>query len=146
MLTLLASLLLTMSLGAQEPRPELATVAPLAIAGDSARSDAEVRASVLRNTGDIRRCYETEGLPRNPALSGRMELALTILPTGVVSGVRVDSLALRGPGSLEVARCISRHARNWRFERGDFATETHTFPLDFVPEMARPGVGGKRGA
>lgn len=143
MLTILASLLLTMSLGAQEPRAELG---PVAIAADSARSDAEVRASVLRNTSDIRRCYEAEGLPRNPALSGRMELALTILPTGVVSGVRVDSLALRGPGSLEVVRCITRHARNWRFERGNFATETHTFPLDFVPEMVKPIVGGKRGA
>lgn len=143
MLTILASLLLTMSLGAQEPRAELV---PVAIAGDSARSDAEVRASVLRNTTDIRRCYETEGLPRNPRLSGRMELALTILPTGVVSSVRVDSLALGGPGSVELARCLTRHARNWRFERGNFATETHSFPLDFVPETARPIVGGKRGA
>ena len=141
MLSALASVLLTAAVAAPTG-PSLAGVA----APDSARSDAEVRASVLRNTNDIRRCYEFEGLPHNPALAGRMKLTLTIRPTGVVSDVSVDSLTLRGPGALEVARCVARHARNWRFERGDFATELHTFPLDFVPEMVKPITGGKRGA
>ena len=140
MLSALTSVLLAASL-ASAGEPPLA-----AIAADSARSDAEVRASVLRNTNDIRRCYETEGLPRNPALAGRMHLTLTIAPTGIVSDVSVDSLALRGPGTLEVARCVAIRARNWRFERGNFATETHSFPLDFVPETVKSIVGGKRGA
>ena len=150
MLSAITSLALAAAFVAGDPSSALverASMTPSAIVrSDSARSDAEVRASVLRNTSDIRRCYESEGLPRNPSLSGTMDIALTILPTGVVSDVRVDSLALRGPGSAEVARCIVRHARNWRFERGDYATETHLFPLSFVTEMAKPILGGKRGA
>ena len=147
MLPALASVLLAIVVAAGAPRPApVAAAAPLATAGDSARSDAEVRASVLRNTSDIRRCYESEGLPRNPALTGRLRLVLTIQPTGIVSDVRADSSTLAGPGALEVARCVAVHARNWRFERGDFETETHAFPLDFVPEMVKPIAGGKRGA
>lgn len=147
MLPALASVLLAIAVVAGAPRPTpMVGVAPLATHGDSARSDAEVRASVLRNTSDIRRCYETEGLPRNPALSGRLRIVLTIQPTGIVSDVRADSSTLAGPGSLELARCIALRARNWRFERGDFEIETHAFPLDFVPETAQPIAGGKRGA
>jgi hypothetical protein len=109
--------------------------------GDSLRAGGEVRAAVLRNASDVRRCYESEGLPRNPALRGTIELALTIEPTGVVSEVRVDSLALRGPGALEVARCLVLHARHWRFERGPFQPEVHLFPFDLVPEPPRPQRG-----
>ncbi|HUF25645.1 MAG TPA: AgmX/PglI C-terminal domain-containing protein [Gemmatimonadaceae bacterium] len=107
---------------------------------DSLRAGGEVRAAVLRNAKDVRRCYEKEGLRRNPELSGTVELSLTILPTGMVSQAKVDSLELRGPGIGEVARCITRHARTWRFERGPYATEVHLFPLDLVPTQARPAA------
>lgn len=133
----LQTLALSLSLGAP---------APLPAASDSLRSDEEVRASVLRNAADVRRCYESEGLPRNPSLTGSMEIALTILPTGVVAEVKVDSLALRGPGSTELALCVARHARNWRFGRGAYVTETHLFPFNFVPETAKPRVSTARGS
>jgi hypothetical protein len=108
---------------------------------DTIRAATEVRASVLRNTADVRRCYEAEGLPRNPALRGRIQIALTIEPTGIVSAARVDSAQVHGPGAAEVARCIVRHARNWRFDRGPYDVEVHLFPFDLVPEPARPVIG-----
>ena len=129
-LSVLAAALLAAPVATTPPSP-----------GDSLRAGGEVRAVVLRNASDVRRCYESEGLPRNPALRGSIELALTIQPTGVVSEVRVDSLALQGPGSVEVARCIAVHARHWRFERGPFEAETHLFPFNFVPEPAKLGRG-----
>ena len=104
-------------------------------AADSVRSDAEIREFVLRHVDDVRRCYQTEGLSRNPALSGMVEVELTIQPTGVVHSVIVDAQSLPGAGRQEVAACIARVARNWRFQRGPFDTEIHVLPFTLAPQL-----------
>ena len=97
------------------------------------RQEVEVRATVLRHAPDIRRCYQDEGLRRNPALAGQIEVELTILPTGTVDSVNVAT-SLAGPGQHEVSTCVATRARNWRFERGPYAVETVVFPFVFTPD------------
>jgi hypothetical protein len=111
--------------------------APVTPASDSLRSDVEIRQTVLRNARDVRRCYESEGLRRDPSLAGSLEIALTVLPTGAVDSVEVADVALRGEGTREVTRCITTVARNWRFERGPYATETILLPFNLRPENGR---------
>jgi outer membrane biosynthesis protein TonB len=102
------------------------------VAMDSVRQEIEVRATVLRHEPDIRRCYQDEGLRRNPDLAGQIEVELTILPTGTVDSVNVAT-SLAGPGQHEVTVCVASRARNWRFERGPYAVETVVFPFVFTP-------------
>ena len=128
-LTMTPALLLALTIAATHP-------APAAARGDSLRTDVEVRATVLRHTTDIQRCYQEEGLRRNPALAGQVELELTILPTGHVDRAAVPSSSLAGPGQEEVTGCIATRARNWRFARGPYAVETVVFPFVFSPEEA----------
>ena len=121
----------------------LALAASLALSasaapGDSARADHDIRQSALRHARDIRHCYESEGLSRNPALAGTIDVELTILPTGVVSRVGVEASRLEGPGVAELSACVSVAVRNWRFLRGPFAVERVVFPFQLVPERALP--------
>lgn len=124
------SLLLALALGLP-PRPTAA-------GADSVRSDADVHEVALRHAEDVQRCYESEGLRRNPALVGTLELELVVLPTGVVDSVRVDASTLDGPGDEEVARCLTVSARNWRFSRGPYDVEAIVFPFHFAPVAAEP--------
>jgi len=100
---------------------------------DSVRREVEVRETVLRHAPDVRRCYQDEGLRRNPELSGKIDLELTILPTGTVDSVNVAT-SFAGPGRHEVTTCVASRARNWRFDRGPYAVETVVFPFVFTPE------------
>lgn len=124
---MLAALVLAFSLAHLQPMP-----------GDSARSDAEIREFVLRHVHDVRRCYQTEGLSRNPALAGVIEVELTIQPTGVVKAVRVDMQSFSGSGRHEVASCVATAARHWRFQRGPFGTEIHVLPFSLAPQHQQP--------
>jgi hypothetical protein len=112
---------------------------PAPVGPDSLRSDGEVRATVLRHASDVRRCYQDEGLRRNPGLMGHVELELTILPTGRVDSVTVSAISLRGDGVKEVTTCLARTARQWRFERGAYLVEQVVFPFVFAPG---PGAAG----
>jgi len=100
---------------------------------DSVRREIEVRETVLRHAPDVKRCYQDEGLRRNPELSGKIDLELTILPTGTVDSVNVAT-SFAGPGQHEVTTCVASRARNWRFDRGPYAVETVVFPFVFTPE------------
>lgn len=122
---MLHALLLALTLGSA-PRA--------AIAADSARPDGEVQEIVLRHADDVRKCYQSEGLRRDPAMRVMLELELTILPTGRVDSAAVSTPDVKGPGVAEVAACISTAARNWRFERGPYAADTFVFPLRLLPE------------
>lgn len=101
---------------------------------DSVRSDNDIREVVLRHAAAVRGCYETEGLRRNSALSGTIEVELRILPVGRVDSVAVVRSALSGPGTREVTACITRVARNWRFERGPFGVEEIVLPFILKPD------------
>lgn len=103
---------------------------------DSVRADPEIRLTVLRNASDVRRCYEREGLRRDPTVRGLVELAVTILPTGLVASVTVQSSSLVGPATRDVTSCIAVAARTWRFERGPFAVTTVVLPFLLVPQSS----------
>jgi hypothetical protein len=105
-------------------------------AGDSVRADSDIRQSALRHSADIRRCYETEALSRNPSLSGTLDVEVTILPTGVVSKVGIPPTRLRGRGVAELSACVTTAVRNWRFDRGPFAIERVILPFQLIPDVA----------
>ena len=109
--------------------------APSVAAGDSVRADRIIRETVLRHARDARRCYEMEGLRRNPVLTSTIELEVTILPTGIVEHAVARPDAARS-GASEVASCLAVVARNWRFERGPFDVEVIVFPFSFAPAEA----------
>lgn len=103
---------------------------------DSIRGDAEIRVTAMRHVADVRRCYQREGLARDPNLSGTMDVTVTVVPTGAVRRAEVTAHAMRGHGAREVAACLTAAIRNWRFERGPFQVETIIFPFAFTPETA----------
>ena len=111
--------------------------APVSSASDTLRADTEIRQVVLRHAADVRRCYEREGLRRNPELSGLIEIQITILPTGRVNDVSLARSSISGRGVDEVVRCISSAARHWRFDRGAYPVETIVFPFQLAPVKAQ---------
>lgn len=115
---------------------------------DSIRSDADIRSAVLRHAPAVRRCYEVEGLGRNPALAGSVEIMVTILPTGAVTDVEVSTDKFKGVGETEVARCLAGVARSWKFDRGPYIVETVILPFDLVRNVptAKGSAPGKRAA
>lgn len=114
--------------------------APVVAAGDSVRADRIIRETVLRHARDARRCYEMEGLRRNPALTSTIELEVTILPTGIVEHASARPEGPARSGASEVAACLAVVARNWRFERGPFDVEVIVFPFSFAPAEAARGA------
>lgn len=112
---------------------------------DSVRSDSEIREVVLRHTAVVRGCYETEGLRRNSALAGTIEVELRILPVGRVDSVIVVRSDLGGPGNREVTACITAAVRNWRFERGPYAVEAVVLPFVLRPRRSASQGGAEDG-
>jgi hypothetical protein len=106
---------------------------PRASAADSIRTDRDIRLAALRHVADVKRCYEREGLTRNPALTGTLDVTVTVLATGVVSEATAASVDMDGVAGREVARCLTTSIRNWRFDRGPYAVETIVFPFRFTP-------------
>jgi len=103
---------------------------------DSIRGDRDIRMVALRNVADVRRCYEREGLTRDPHLSGTLDVTVTVQATGVVSDAAVTAHAMHGLGAREVGACLTTAIRNWRFDRGPYVVETIVFPFSFRPEQA----------
>ena len=100
---------------------------------DSVRTDRDIRLAALRHVADVKRCYEREGLARNPSLTGTLDVTVTVLATGVVRDASVTTTDMQGLGAREVGNCLTTVIRNWRFDRGPFAVETIVFPFRFSP-------------
>jgi len=113
-----------------------------AVPNDSIRSDAKIRTAVLKHAPEVRKCYETEGLGRNPSLAGEVEVTVTILPSGAVSEVDVMSTGLKGVGAAEVAKCVATAARTWKFDRGPYVVESVILPF----QLTRDTMGGPPGS
>jgi len=111
----------------------LAVASPPERLADSTRSDRDVRLAALRHVSDVKRCYEREGLTRDPRLAGTLDVTVTVLATGVVSDASVATDDMRGLGAREVANCLMNAVRNWRFDRGPYVVETIVFPFRFSP-------------
>jgi hypothetical protein len=129
---MLAPLALILALASPIQRPPIhgsPTPSPV----DSVRSDRDVRLAALRHVADVKRCYEREGLARDPGLAGTLDVSVTVLATGVVSDASVAAADMRGLGVREVATCLTLAIRNWRFERGPYVVETIVFPFRFTP-------------
>lgn len=116
----------------------LALTSSRPLASDSVRSDRDIRLAALRHVTDVKRCYEREGLTRDPKLSGTLDVSVTVLATGVVSDVAVTSDDMRGFGAREVGQCLTSAIRNWRFDRGPYVVETIVFPFRFAPDRSIP--------
>jgi hypothetical protein len=99
---------------------------------DSVRPDVDVRLVALRHAAEIQRCYEAEGLRVNPGLGGMLEVEVTVVPSGRVQDAAVSASNLSGAGHQEVESCITSSVKNWRFEKGPFATETIVYPFNLV--------------
>jgi hypothetical protein len=116
------------------------SVAPAA--ADSIRPDSKIRATAMRHAADVRKCYETEGLGRNPNLSGAVEVMITILPSGAVSEVGVDVARFKGLGASEVAKCLAKNVRTWTFDKGPYVVESVILPFT----LSRDTMGGPPGS
>lgn len=123
----------------------LAAPSPVIAPADSVRPDLDVRMVAVRHAGEVRHCYETAGLKRNPLLGGEIEVELRVLPTGRVDSAAVASSELAGLGKHEVEACVLTVVRNWRFERGPYRTEMIVYPFTFVRDERLEGPG-KRSA
>lgn len=109
---------------------------------DSLRPDMDVRLVALRHSGEIQRCYETEGLRLNPSLGGMIEVEVTVAPSGRVQDAAISSSSLSGAGREQVESCITSTMKNWRFEKGPFAIETIVYPFNLVRD--RPVLSNTR--
>jgi outer membrane biosynthesis protein TonB len=112
--------------------PRASAAAGLGGSADSVRAASDVQESAMRNASDVRRCYEREGLSRDPKLRGTVEVSITILPTGVVQKATVKD-SLSGDRQPVLADCIVKAVKNWRFERGPYVVETVVFPFNLAP-------------
>lgn len=70
-----------------------------------------VVAMVSLHRGAVTRCYE-RSLRAGEQLSGKLEVKITVLPTGVVSDTEVTS---KPHASSELARCVQSTIGRWRF-------------------------------
>jgi TonB family protein len=90
------------------------------------RSTEEYRQYIITHTDGIRRCYG-EALGRNPALSGQIDVRITVSPAGDVTLVETVRSTL---GDAEADRCVLTAIQSLRFPRNaDEATivVTHSF-------------------
>jgi hypothetical protein len=106
---------------------------PRGLSADSVRTDRDIRLAALRHVADVKRCYEREGLARNPMLTGTLDVTVTVLATGVVSDATAESVDMPGVAGRELAKCLTTAIRNWRFDRGPYQVETIVFPFRFSP-------------
>jgi TonB family protein len=93
------------------------------------RSNASLLATVRRYAPGIQYCYDNE-LKRDLSLSGKMVLALTVLPSGVVSEVEITHDSL---GSSRLQECVLSQVREWRFPAIPEGTVSFQAPFVFTP-------------
>ena len=70
---------------------------------------------IRRGMRAIRTCYQ-RALKRNPKLSGKVAIRLTIAATGKVTSVEIEENSM---GDAQVASCIRGYAKRWRFPPPD---------------------------
>lgn len=88
---------------------------------------AEIQDVVRGGLDAMRRCYE-RSLRVNPAVGGKLKLAIRVAPDGHVSRVQVSSEA--GALPIELERCMELEARAWRFPRPRGGFVSFELPLN----------------
>lgn len=84
-----------------------------------------VVAMVSLNRGAVTRCYE-RSLRAGEQLSGKLEVKITVQPTGVVSDTEVTS---KSHAASELARCVQTTIGRWRFPPFDGKVSSVTIPF-----------------
>ncbi|MCP4676368.1 MAG: AgmX/PglI C-terminal domain-containing protein [Deltaproteobacteria bacterium] len=90
-------------------------------------SKADVSRVVNSHLHAVQACYE-KALLNNPTLKGRISFDWTVSKTGKVKGVRVRSSTI---GSPQVASCISKRIKRWKFPRPKGGDAKITYPFIF---------------
>lgn len=86
-----------------------------------------INAVVQRHRSEIRQCYEASR-QRNPGLRGKVTIAFTIQPSGIVSYATVKESTV-GDGALE--SCIVSRVRTWIFPKPQAPVETQVSAYPF---------------
>lgn len=122
--------------GEQVPRatvairpPEVQPVTAGAASGDAR----EVGESARAHAPQLERCYQEEGLTRNPALAGLVRLVIEV-DAGRVTSARVVDRSWTGAGVAETESCLIRTVRGWRLGT---STARLTLPFSFTSGGAR---------
>ena len=102
-----------------------------------------IRRVVLRNLGQVNRCYQL-ALARVPTLAGRFALRFVIDPSGNVSGATpAPGSTLRDP-TFEL--CMTTAVRRWVFPALSAAgSVTVTYPFTFQPPASLPAPTPRAG-
>lgn len=103
-----------------------------AVAQDTAaatRSLEEIQLVFDKNKGAIYTLYDRM-LRRDPTLSGKVVLQLTIAPSGAVTACKVVSSELNSPRLL---RKLVARVKFFKFPSRDVDTLVVTYPIDFLP-------------
>lgn len=93
------------------------------------RTSNEVERVFQKNKSSIFNLYN-RALRKNPSLTGKVVIELTIAPDGSVSGAKILSSEL-GDEALE--RKLILKIKKFRFSNANFAETTVTYPIDFLP-------------
>ena len=89
---------------------------------------AKIKAAIGKYTGQVKACYE-QRLKSNPSLAGRVEL-LWYINTGRVTSVEILG---NSTDDDELAKCIARKVRTWRFP-ADLEADTEVmYPFILAP-------------
>jgi hypothetical protein len=90
-----------------------------------------INAVVQKHRSEIRACYDA-ALRRNPNLRGKIVIAFTIQPNGIVSAASVKESTL---GDRGLGGCITDRVKSWGFPQPEapVVTEVSAYPFYLVP-------------
>ncbi len=90
-----------------------------------------INAVVQKHRSEIRACYDA-ALRRNPNLRGKVVIAFTIQPNGIVSSASVKESTL---GDRGLGGCITDRVKSWSFPQPEapVVTEVSAYPFYLVP-------------
>ena len=97
--------------------------------GARARSEEEITLVFDRHKSQLQSLYN-RARRSNPALKGKLILAVTIRPDGTVSGVKVVSSELQDQALLD---SLLARIKTFQFGARDVETATVNYPIEFLP-------------
>jgi hypothetical protein len=89
---------------------------------------------VRSRESQLRFCYSEYGLKSNPNLAGTINIAISLTPSGSVTGANINSRSWGGAGASAAESCITGKIRSWKFPSGHAGT--YGFPFNFTPSGA----------
>lgn len=93
-----------------------------------------IRRVVLRNAGQVRRCYEM-ALQRSPSLAGRMNVRFAIGLNGAIAAVTI----VQSLGDTALDQCVATAIRRWVFPAPSGSGPVLVnYPFNFSPDGSPP--------